>query len=67
MRTVTNVQAGGRTPLSGIVHALVLLGITLGTGSLASPILLAVLAGILLKVGLEIIDWNFISRAPLIS
>jgi sulfate permease, SulP family len=67
MRTVTNVQAGGRTPLSGIVHALVLLGITLGAGSLASPIPLAVLAGILLKVGLEIIDWNFIFRAPLIS
>jgi sulfate permease, SulP family len=66
-RTVTNVQAGGRTPLSGIVHALVLLGITLGAGSLASPIPLAVLAGILLKVGLEIIDWNFIFRAPLIS
>ncbi len=67
MRTVTNVQAGGRTPLSGMVHALVLLVITLGAGSLASPIPQAVLAGILLKVGLEIIDWNFIFRAPLLS
>jgi SulP family sulfate permease len=67
MRTVTNVQAGGRSPLSGIVHALVLLVITLGAGSLASPIPQAVLAGILLKVGLEIIDWNFIFRAPLLS
>jgi sulfate permease, SulP family len=67
MRTVTNVQAGGRTPLSGMVHALVLLVITLGAGPLASPIPQAVLAGILLKVGLEIIDWNFIFRAPLLS
>ncbi|WP_094559953.1 SulP family inorganic anion transporter [Synechococcus sp. 8F6] len=67
MRTVTNVQAGGRTRLSGMVHALVLLLITLGAGSWASPIPHAVLAGILLKVGLEIIDWSFIVRAPLLS
>jgi sulfate permease, SulP family len=67
MRTVTNVQAGGRTRLSGVVHALVLLVITLGAGSLASPIPHAVLAGILLKVGLEIIDWSFIARAPVLS
>jgi SulP family sulfate permease len=67
MRTVTNVQAGGRTALSGMIHALVLLVITLGAGPLASPIPQAVLAGILLRVGLEIIDWNFIFRAPLLS
>ena len=67
MRTVTNVQAGGRTRLSGMVHALVLLLFTLGAGSLASPIPHAVLAGILLKVGLEIIDWSFMARAPLLS
>ncbi|MFO8238997.1 MAG: SulP family inorganic anion transporter [Prochlorococcaceae cyanobacterium] len=67
MRTVTNVQAGGRTPLSGMIHALVLLVITLGAGPLASPIPEAVLAGILLRVGLDIIDWNFIVRAPLLS
>jgi sulfate permease, SulP family len=45
----------------------VLLVITLGAGSLASPIPHAVLAGILLKVGLEIIDWSFIARAPMLS
>lgn len=67
MRTVTNVQAGGSTPLSGMIHALVLLVITLGAGPLASPIPQAVLAGILLRVGLDIIDWNFIFRAPLLS
>lgn len=67
MRTVTNVQAGGRTPLSGMIHAAVLLVITLGAGPLASPIPQAVLAGILLRVGLDIIDWNFIFRAPVLS
>ncbi|QVL54420.1 MAG: SulP family inorganic anion transporter [Cyanobium sp. M30B3] len=67
MRTVTNVQAGGRTPLSGMVHAVVLLLVTLGAGRLAAGIPLAVLGGILLHVGLEIIDWNFLQRAPRIS
>ena len=67
MRTVTNVQAGGRTPLSGMVHALVLLMVTLGAGGMASVIPPAVLAGILIHIGIEIIDWNFIRRAPLLS
>ena len=67
MRTVVNVQAGGRTRLSGITHAAVLLLICLGAGSLASPIPLALLAGILLKVGLDIIDWSFLLRAPRLS
>ncbi|EDY37733.1 sulfate permease [Cyanobium sp. PCC 7001] len=67
MRTVTNVQAGGRTPLSGMVHSLVLLVLTVGAGGLARPIPLAVLAGILLHVGIEIIDWAFLARAPALS
>jgi SulP family sulfate permease len=67
MRTVVNVQAGGRTRLSGITHAVVLLLICLGAGPLASPIPLALLAGILLKVGLDIIDWSFLFRAPRLS
>jgi len=67
MRTVVNGQAGGRTRLSGITHAVVLLLICLGAGSLASPIPLALLAGILLKVGLDIIDWSFLLRAPRLS
>jgi sulfate permease, SulP family len=67
MRTVVNVQAGGRTPLSGIVHALVLLAVTLGAGPLTAQIPHAVLAGILLKVGIDILDWGFIKRAPKIS
>ncbi len=67
MRTVVNVQAGGRTPLSGMVHALVLLGVLVGAGPLTAQIPNAVLAGILLKVGIDILDWGFIKRAPKIS
>ncbi|TNF62017.1 MAG: SulP family inorganic anion transporter [Burkholderiales bacterium] len=62
MRTVVNVRAGGRTPLSGMFHALVLLAIVLGLGGLAEYIPHAVLAGILLKVGTDIIDWSYFRR-----
>ncbi|MEO1069730.1 MAG: SulP family inorganic anion transporter, partial [Cyanobacteria bacterium J06638_6] len=67
MRTVINVQAGGRTPLSGIIHALVLLMVVFWAGPLTAQIPNAVLAGILLKVGLDILDWGFIKRAPKLS
>lgn len=60
MRTVVNVRAGGRSTLSGMVHALVLLAVVLGLGPLASFIPHAVLAGILLKVGWDIIDWQYL-------
>lgn len=63
MRTVTNVRAGGQTPLSGSVHALVLLLIVLGFGGLVEHVPHAVLAGILLKVGVDIIDWRYLKRA----
>jgi SulP family sulfate permease len=62
MRTVVNVKAGGLTPLSGILHAVTLLVIVLGAGSLASVIPKAVLAGILVKVGTDIIDWDYLKR-----
>ncbi|MCP4075758.1 MAG: SulP family inorganic anion transporter [Gammaproteobacteria bacterium] len=62
MRTVVNVNAGGRTPISGALHAVVLLAIVLGAGSLASDIPKAVLAGILIKVGTDIIDWDYLKR-----
>jgi SulP family sulfate permease len=67
MRTVTNVQAGGRSPLSGIFHAIALLIITLWASPLTTVIPHAILAGILLKVGFDIIDWGFIKRAHRIS
>jgi SulP family sulfate permease len=67
MRTVVNVRAGGRTPISGALHALVLLALVLGLGPLAERVPHAALAGILLKVGWDIIDWGYlrrITRAP---
>ena len=62
MRTVVNVRAGGRTPISRALHAVVLLALVLGLAPLAESIPLAVLAGILLKVGWDIIDWEFFRR-----
>ena len=62
MRTVVNVRAGGRTRVSGALHAVVLLGLVLGLAPLAERIPHAVLAGILLKVGWDIIDWGHLRR-----
>lgn len=62
MRTVVNVKAGGQTPISGSLHAVVLLAIVLGAGGLASEIPKAVLAGILIKVGTDIIDWEYLGK-----
>ncbi|MGD1952344.1 MAG: SulP family inorganic anion transporter [Leptolyngbyaceae cyanobacterium] len=67
MRTVINVQTGGRTNLSGMIHAIVLALIVLKAGALTEPIPHAVLAGILIKVGIDIIDWGFLKRAHLLS
>ncbi|NEP18582.1 MAG: SulP family inorganic anion transporter, partial [Leptolyngbya sp. SIO4C1] len=67
MRTVINVQAGGRTPLSGMIHALVLLSIVLWAGDITAQIPHAVLAGILIKVGIKIIDWSFLWRVCQVS
>jgi SulP family sulfate permease len=65
--TVVNIQAGGRTALSGISRALILLVVVLWAAPLTSGIPLAVLAGIVLKVGVDIIDWGFLRRAHKIS
>ena len=62
MRTMVNVRAGGRTSISGALHAVVLLALVLGLGPLAEDIPAAVLAGILLKVGWDIIDWGYLRR-----
>lgn len=63
MRTLVNIRAGGRTRASGMIHALVLLAIVLFFADLAARIPLAVLGGILLKVGIDIIDWRSLARA----
>ena len=65
--TVVNIQAGGRTALSGISRALVLLIVVLWAAPLTSGIPLTVLAAIVLKVGIDIIDWGFLKRVHKIS
>lgn len=64
MRTVVNVRSGGRSHLSGVVAGGLLLAVLLGLGPLASRIPLSVLAGILLTVGIGIIDWKGLRHLP---
>ncbi|TXH91476.1 SulP family inorganic anion transporter [Thauera aminoaromatica] len=60
MRTVINIKSGGRGRASGVVHSLFLLALLLGLGPLAERIPLAVLAGILIKVGVDILDYRML-------
>ena len=60
--TVVNLRAGGRTPISGVIRAGILLALVLGLGQYVENIPHAALAGILVKVGWDIIDWRFITR-----
>nr|WP_302469193.1 SulP family inorganic anion transporter [Vibrio antiquarius] len=63
MGTVTNIQVGARSPLSGVIRALMLALVVLVAGGLTEPIPMAVLAGIAVYVGFNILDWSFIQRA----
>ncbi|MFA0441169.1 sodium-independent anion transporter [Vibrio sp. 10N.286.49.C2] len=67
MGTVTNIQVGARSPLSGVVRAMVLALVVLVAGGLTEPIPMAVLAGIAVFVGFNILDWSFIQRAHKVS
>lgn len=67
MGTVVNIQSGGRTAVSGLSRALVLLVVVLGLSQYLTNIPSAVLAGIAFKVGLDIVDWGFLKRAHKIS
>ena len=62
MGTVVNIRAGGRTRVSGVIRSVILLALVLGLGRYVEFIPLAALAGILMKVGYDIIDWRFITR-----
>lgn len=62
MRTVVNIKSGGSGRLSGVVHALFLLALLLGAAPLATDVPLAVLAGILIKVGVDILDYRLLKR-----
>ena len=63
MRTVVNIRTGGVTRLSGVLHAVFLLAVVLVLAPLASQIPHAVLAGILVKVGYDIVDFSYLKRA----
>ncbi|HIK54192.1 MAG TPA: SulP family inorganic anion transporter [Synechococcales cyanobacterium M55_K2018_004] len=67
MGTVVNIQTGAKTALSGLTRALLLLVVVLWAANLTEPIPMAVLAGIALKVGLDILDWSFLKRAHQVS
>lgn len=62
MGTVINIRAGGRTPISGVICAMILLALVLGLARYVEIIPHACLAGILMKVGWDIIDWRFLTR-----
>jgi SulP family sulfate permease len=67
MGTVVNIQAGGRTALSGVIRVVALCIAVFGLAGLIESIPLAVLAGIAVKVGLDILDWSFIRRVHKVS
>lgn len=70
VRTVVNIKAGGTSATSGVIHAALITLIILGAGPLAERIPHVVLAAILFKVGIDIIDRRFlrkIHRMPLVS
>lgn len=58
IRTVVNINSGGKTKLSGVIHGLILLFVLLALGPYASQIPLSVLAGILFTVGFGVMDYR---------
>jgi len=62
-RTITSLQFGGRTSVSGILSAVLLSGLALGAGPFIAHVPLAVLTAILLKVGWDLIDWEWLRQA----
>ena len=64
IRTVVNINAGGKTKLSGMIAGVMLLIILLGLGPIASRIPAAVLAGILITVGIGVMDYKGLKAIP---
>jgi SulP family sulfate permease len=64
IRTVVNINAGGKTKLSGMIAGIMLLIIMLGLGPVASKIPAAVLAGILITVGIGVMDYKGLKAIP---
>ena len=64
IRTVVNINSGGKTRLSGMIAGLLLLVILLAMGPIASQIPAAVLAGILITVGIAVMDYKGLRAIP---
>jgi SulP family sulfate permease len=64
IRTVVNINAGGKTRLSGIIAGLLLLVVLLALGPVASKIPAAVLSGILITVGIGVMDYKGLKALP---
>jgi SulP family sulfate permease len=64
IRTVVNINAGGKTKLSGMVAGIMLLVVMLGLGPIASKIPAGVLAGILITVGIGVMDYKGLKAIP---
>jgi len=64
IRTVVNIKSGGTTKLSGMIAAVLLLIILLALGPVASQIPAAVLAGILITVGIGVMDYKGLKAIP---
>ncbi len=64
IRTVVNINAGGKTRLSGMIAGVLLLIILLALGPVASQIPAAVLAGILITVGIGVMDYKGLKAIP---
>lgn len=67
MGTVVNIQTGAKTALSGLTRAVILLVVVLWAAGFTRDIPMAVLAGIALKVGIDILDWSFLKRSHQVS
>ncbi len=68
MRTLVNIRSGGRNRISGVIHALVLMIVLFGAGKYAALIPKSVLAGILITVGIGILDYKgfkHINKVPI--
>jgi len=64
IRTVVNINAGGKTKLSGMIAGIMLLLVMLGLGPIASKIPAGVLAGILITVGIGVMDYKGLKAIP---
>mgnify|MGYP001422612408 FL=1 len=66
IRTVVNIQSGGKTRLSGMIAGVLLLFILLALGPIASKIPAAVLSGILITVGIGVMDYKGLKAIPIL-